>query len=97
MGLIIKLPFFKKDIKIQEMMPDIRPFLYPVSGRISGFICRISGWPAKLLAGYPAKSVSGTTLEMIHIDIEKNEENKIKLTLIKSEEKVSVRWKIKKK
>ena len=25
-------------------LPDIRPFLYLVSGRISGFLCRISGW-----------------------------------------------------
>ena len=23
---------------------DIRPFLYPVSGQITGFICRISGF-----------------------------------------------------
>ena len=48
---------------------DIRPcFLYPVSGRISGFICRISGritgYPVKLLnkwcdIRYPAKPVSG--------------------------------------
>ena len=31
--------------------PDIRPFLYPVSGRISGFVCRISGWPDSRISG----------------------------------------------
>ena len=28
-----------------RVVPNIQPFLYLVSGRISGFICRISGWP----------------------------------------------------
>ena len=31
--------------------PDIRPFLYPVSGRISGFVCRISGWTDSRISG----------------------------------------------
>ena len=109
---------------LARVVPDIRPFIYTVSGRISGFICRISGGTveqikqtsnkqtffrtfskckkirvkqrpemlvgllkkisiflkkqflylmfsrasdylagfAKLMAGYPAKSVSGTTI-----------------------------------
>ena len=44
-------------IPISRVAPDIRPFLYPVSGRISGFVCRISGWPdirpEKLYMAYP--------------------------------------------
>ena len=34
-----------------RLVPDIRSFLYPVSGRISGFICRISGWPDNRISG----------------------------------------------
>ena len=82
-GILIykeSFPLLKQSVK-----PDIRPFLYPVSGRRTSELCQyvetrseiatrklgrfsiFTIWAdircsAKLMAGYPAKSVTGTTL-----------------------------------